>query len=199
MVQGYKYRLLCFRHTQAHTHQRTQVSMQVIERDRRAPECHTWAPGGQRRTEVGRTQPFKAQAFTMAINHQPGLALPCQGLPTHSLLCVQSADCAVWKLLCARCVCDCDCACVCVSVKKKYVCTSVSINPPVCVCACFVLYACTCFLHSGQNSWFQKEVIHCQQEHRLACLSVKNKAVCSLLELHAGLAAERKNVRCVLT
>lgn len=55
------------------------------------------------------------------------------------------------------------------------------------------------FLHSGQNSWFQKEVSHCQQEHRLACLSVKNKAVCSLLELHAGLAAERKNARRVLT
>lgn len=153
MVQGYKYRLLCFRHTQAHTHQRTQVSMQVIERDRRAPECHTWAPGGQRRTEVGRTQPFKAQAFTMAINHQPGLALPCQGLPTHSLLCVQSADCAVWKLLCARCVCDCDCACMCVSVKKKYVCTSVSINPPVCVCV-----FCTVCMHVFSAQWTEQLV-----------------------------------------
>lgn len=162
------------------THWQTQVSVQVIERDKRAPECHTWAVGGQKRTEVGRTQPFTAQAFTMEINHQPGLVIPCQGLPTHSLLCVQSADCAVWKL------CSCVCA-VYVTVRvNKYVCTSVSINPLVYV---FVLYACTyVFLHSGQNSWFQKEVSHCQQEHRLACLSVKNKAVCSLLELHAGLA-----------
>lgn len=65
----------------------------------------------------------------------------------------------------------------------------------MCVCA-----ACMhVFLHSGQNSWLQKEVSHCQQEHRLACLSVKNKAVCSLLELHAGLAAERENARSVLT
>lgn len=86
------------RHKHTETHWRNQVSVQVIERDRRAPECHTWAPGGQRRTGVGRAQPFTAQAFTMERNHQPGLAMPCQGLPTHSLLFVQSADCAVWKL-----------------------------------------------------------------------------------------------------
>lgn len=41
-------------------------------------------------------------------------------------------------------------------------------------------------LRGGRNSWFQKEVSHCQQEHRLACLPVKNKAVCSLLELRSG-------------
>lgn len=92
---------LCFSHTHTErkreSHWRTQVSVQVIERDRRAPECHTWALGGQRRTGVGSTQPFPAQAFTMERNHQPGLAMPCQDLPTHSLLCVQSADSAVWK------------------------------------------------------------------------------------------------------
>lgn len=101
------------KHTLPDAHWQTQVSVQVIERDKRAPECHTWAVGGQKRTEVGRTQPFTAQAFTMEINHQPGLVIPCQGLPTHSLLCVQSADCAVWKLRSGVCVCVrgvCDCA-----------------------------------------------------------------------------------------
>lgn len=81
------------------SHRRPRVSMQVIERDRRAPECHTWAPGGRRTTEVGRIQPFAGQPFTMERNQQPGLAGPCQDLPTRSLLCVQSADSAVWKLL----------------------------------------------------------------------------------------------------
>lgn len=123
------------KHTLTDAHWQTQVSVQVIERDRRAPECHTWALGGQRRTEVGSTQPFTTQAFTMEINHQPGLAIPCQGLPTHSLLCVQSADCAAWK--------PCSCALsVCVAVLvSEYACAPVSINPPVCA---FALYACTC-------------------------------------------------------
>lgn len=140
--------------------------MQVIERDRRAPECHTWAPGGRRTTEVGRIQPFAGQPFTMERNHQPGLAEPCQDLPTHSLLCVQSADSAVWKLLLL---------CVCVSA-QGCACTSLSINPALSACA-FVCaradrntYARTHVLlggGAGQNSWFQKEVSHCQQEHRL--------------------------------
>lgn len=86
--------------------------MQVIERDRRAPECHTWAPGGRRTTEVGRIQPFAGQPFTTERNQQPGLAGPCQDLPTRSLLCVQSADSAVWKLLLLS-LCVCARVCVC--------------------------------------------------------------------------------------
>lgn len=70
-----------------------------------------------------------------------------------------------------------------------------SINPLVRVCG----VCAHVFVRGGQNSWFQKEVSRCQQEHRLACLPVKNKAVCSLLELHSGLASRRKRVLSVLT
>lgn len=71
---------------------RPRVSMQeVIERDRLAPECHTWALGGQRRTGVGRTQPFTAQAFTTERNHLPG--------PAHTL----PPLCCVKTLLCENC------------------------------------------------------------------------------------------------
>lgn len=74
------------------SHWRTRVSVQeVIERDRRAPECHTWAMGGQRRTGVGRTQPFTAQAFTTERNHLPG--------PAHTL----PPLCSVETLLCENC------------------------------------------------------------------------------------------------
>lgn len=136
------------------SHWRTRVSVQeVIERDRRAPECHTWAMGGQRRTGVGRTQPFTAQAFTTERNHLPG--------PAHTL-----------PPLC--------------SVKTVHVQLRACINPSVCVCACACSVCAHVFLRGGRNSWFQKEVSHCQQEHRLACLPVKNKAVCSLLELRSG-------------
>lgn len=160
------------------SHWRPRVSMQVIERDRRAPECHTWAPGGRRTTEVGRIQPFAGQPFTMERNQQPGLAGPCQDLPTRSLLCVQSADSAVWKLLP-----------VCVSV-QGCACTSPSINPALSVCARACAdrntYARVHVLGggggggTGHNGWFQKEVSHCQQEHRLCvfvCEQTKQSAV----------------------
>lgn len=110
-------------------------------------------------------------------------AITYQDLPTHSLLFVKCRLCCVEAVLLWLCV------------WKKYACTSLSITPPVYVCT-----VCThVFLRGGQNSWFQKEVSLCQQEHRLACLSVKNKAVCSLLELHTSLATQRKNVHSVLT
>ena len=94
--------------------------------------------------------------------------------------------------LCAKCRLGCVQTAVrvhaCVYEKKKSNShTSLSINPKVCVCVSVCTVCMHVFLHSGQNSWFQK-VSHCQQEHRLACLSAKNKAVCSLLELHASLA-----------
>lgn len=112
-----------------HTYCGIQVSLQVIERDRRAPECHTWAPIGQRRTEVGRTQPYSAQAFAMEINHQPGLATSCQ-CPAHTLTSV----CKVQTVLCgslppagSRCA------------SEQNMCST---NPPVDVRS--VLYVCTC-------------------------------------------------------
>lgn len=120
---------------------------EVIERDRLAPECHTWALGGQRRTGVGRTQPFSAQAFTTERNHLPG--------PTHTL----PPLCCVKTLLCENCA------------------------RQLLILRCVRAHV---YLWGGRNSWFQKEVSHCQQEHRLACLPVKNKAVCSLLELRSG-------------
>lgn len=69
---------------------------------------------------------------------------------------------------------------------QLHACASLSINPSVCVSACACSLCAHVFLRGGRNSWFQKEVSHCQQEHRLACLPVKNKAVCSLLELRSG-------------
>lgn len=142
-----------------------------------------WVPhvalGGQRRTGVGRTQPFTAQAFTTERNHLPG--------PTHPL----TPLCSVKTLLCENCA-------RVAPLAEKHACTSssTSTNPLVCV---WRVCAHVFFLRGGRNSWFQKEVSHYQQEHRLACLPVKNKAVCSLLELHSGLASRRKRVLSVLT
>lgn len=124
--------------------------------------------------------------------------------PAHTLtsVCAKCRLCCVETVLVCAPVHVCNCVCVCGCVHgRKYVCMSVCINPGVCVwvsmCVCAVCMHV--FLHSGRNSWLQKEVSHCQQEHRLACLSAKNKAVCSLLELHSGLATQRRNVHSVLT
>lgn len=60
---------------------RTLVSMQeVIERDRRAPECHTWhwVVGGE---------PGLAGANLSPPKLSPQRAITCQDLPTLSLFC----------------------------------------------------------------------------------------------------------------
>lgn len=113
-------------------------------------------------------------------NHLPGPAHPLTPL------------CSVKTLLCENC------ARVAPLEKKKSTRARRAVQVLILWCAC-VGYAHTCFLRGGRNSWFQKEVSHYQQEHRLACLPVKNKAVCSLLELHSGLASRRKRVLSVLT
>lgn len=99
--------------------------MQVIERDRRAPGCHTWAPGGRRTTEVGRIQPFAGQPFTMERNQQPGLSRALPG-PAHTL----TPLCAKCRLCCVETPAS---LCVCVSVQGGAR-TSPSINPALSAC-----------------------------------------------------------------
>lgn len=157
-------------------HWRTRVSMQeVIERDRRVPECHTWH--WVVRGDLGLAGPY------LSLPESPARTCP----PSHSS--VQREDSAVWKL----------CTCGSASEKKKKSTRARRAVQVLILWRACVGYAHTCFLRGGRNSWFQKEVSHYQQEHRLVCLPVKNKAVCSLLELHSGLASRRKRVLSVLT
>lgn len=134
---------------------------------------------GWSRSGVGRSQPLTAQAFPTERNHLPGPAHPLPPL------------CSGKSLLCENC------ARVTLPA-EKHACTS-SVQVLILWCVCVRSASAHVFLHGGRNSWFQKEVSHCQQEHRLACLPVKNKAVCSLLELHSGLASQRKRVLSLLT
>lgn len=66
-------------------HWRTRVSMQeVIERDRRAPECHTWH-------WVVRGEPGLAGPNLSLPKLSPQRGITCQDLPTLLLLCAVSA------------------------------------------------------------------------------------------------------------
>lgn len=136
-------------------HWRTRVSMQeVIERDRRVPECHTWH--WVIRGDLGLAGPY------LSLPESPARTCP----PSHSS--VQREDSAVWKL------------CTCGSAsEKKSTRARRAVQVLILWCAC-VGYAHTCFLRGGRNSWFQKEVSHYQQEHRHVCLWKTKQSVVSL-------------------
>lgn len=165
--------------TGRHTYCGIQVSLQVIERDRHAPECHTWAPIGQRRTEVGRTQPYGAQAFTMEINHQPGLAKSPQ-CPAHTLTCV----CKVQTVLCGNLP---PVGTPCAS--EQNMCGT---NPPGDVR--FVLYACTCLCTVDRTAGSRgRSAIVNRNTDLCACFFFfRAKRPCSLVELSAGSATKKK-------
>lgn len=105
--------------------------MQGIEMDRHAPECHTWALGGQRRTGFGSTQCFTTQAFTMESNHLPG--------PAHTLTSV----CKVQTLLCG--------SCAPVTVRVKKVCLHVLKYYSSCVCV-------HC-MHARVSAWWTEQLV----------------------------------------
>lgn len=153
-------------------HWRTRVSMQeVIERDRRVPECHTWH--WVIRGDLGLAGPY------LSLPESPARTCP----PSHSS--VQREDSAVWKL----------CTCGSASEKKS---TRARRAVQVLILWC----ACRVCAHVFFTWWTEQLVPEGGQPLSTGtqtCLPVKNKAVCSLLELHSSLASRRKRVLSVLT
>lgn len=102
----------------AGTHSRIRISVQVIERDRRAPECHTWALVWSEDNRGWQNPTLHCPSFHYGDKSPPWISNALPG-PAHTL-----------TSLCASCVETVCMGCVCVCVGgKKYALTLVSINP----------------------------------------------------------------------